>query len=88
MRGRGNLIDIHGGSPLRLLLLLSLNNASAWLFIHALYGRLIWRLSVVVLPALSLSGLFWGEALCLRALEAPGVAAPLNQLHGWLQLIQ
>ena len=85
---RSNLVAHHGGSPLLLLLLLALNNWSVWLCIHVLFGRLLWRWSAAAVPALALGGLVAGEGLCAVALQAPGVAAPLAQLHAWLRLVQ
>ena len=79
-----NIMTHHADSALALLLLITLNNASTWMCLAAIYGRMLLSWTAVALLACALASLPASEALCHRVLDVPGTAAPLARLHGWL----
>ena len=62
VHGRSNVMDHHGGSPLRMLLLMLLCNSAVWLCLYFLYARLLWVCSLVALPLAALPSVRTGLA--------------------------
>lgn len=74
-------MDHHGGSPLRLLLLLLGHTTALYNSLYALYARLFLPASAALLACMAATSLHQGERMCMRVLESPGVEAPLAELH-------
>ena len=78
----------HGGSPLRLLLLLLVCNSTLWTLIYSLHSRLLLRFSCLGLPAMAVLPLWASSRFCQRTLQSPGVHQPLADLYRLLSLAQ
>ena len=59
-----------------------------WVLLVLFYGHPVLPTSALLLSACALSSLATTQPLCARALEAPGIVAPLAQLYSFLNLAQ
>jgi hypothetical protein len=87
-RGGTNIFFHHGGSPLRLLGLLLACSHATWAFMFSVHSRLGYGFNCVVLPLAALLPLLTTESICYRVMQAPGVHAPLADLHTLLGATQ
>ncbi|PRW32914.1 hypothetical protein C2E21_8122 [Chlorella sorokiniana] len=87
LHGCVNAFETHGGSPLRLLGLLLL--CSHWLFgsLYFVTAQLSYSWSCLALPFIVALPVLTERSLCYKVLAAPGIEAPLAQLHGALQAV-
>lgn len=88
LHGLVNTIDHHGGSSLKLFVLLLGHTTALYGALAVLYTRLALPASGAVLGVMLLTSLLNGERMCRRVLESPGVEAPLADLHSLLGLAQ
>ena len=88
LHGGTDVQSHHGGSPLRLLLLLLVCNSALWTLIYSLHSRLLVRFSCVGLPALAVLPLWASSRFCQRTLQSPGIHPPLADLYRLLSLAQ
>ena len=87
-RGGTNVFLNHGDSPLRLLGLLLTCSHATWSFLYSVHGRVACGFNCVVLPLAVLLPLLTTESICYRVVQAPGVHAPLADLHTLLTTTQ
>ena len=83
------MLELAGGSPLRVVPLLIIGNSSLWVALYMLHARLLHPVNCIALPLLALPALAYSGRLCGRVLEAPGLREPLGvafQALDWLAL--
>jgi hypothetical protein len=87
-RGGTNVFIHHGGNPLRLLGLLLACSHATWSFLFSVHSRLGHGVNCLMLPLAALLPLLTTESVCHRVVQAPGVHAPLADLHTLLSATQ
>ncbi|PRW44947.1 squamosa promoter binding -like 5 [Chlorella sorokiniana] len=75
------LFSLHGGHPLRLLVLLAVANSSIWIMLTFTYARCALSSMRRVLPLLALQQLARSVPLCRCLLQTEGAAAPMRGLN-------
>ena len=87
-RGGTNIFFHHGDSPLRLLGLLLACSHAIWGPIYLLHNRIAAAAGFAALLLAALLPLLTAQSICHRLLLAPGILAPLADLHAVLGAIQ
>uniref|UniRef100_A0AAD5H9V7 Uncharacterized protein n=1 Tax=Chlorella ohadii TaxID=2649997 RepID=A0AAD5H9V7_9CHLO len=85
--GGTNVFLRHGGSPLRLLLLLFVGDFFPYGVLYHLSARLSFAWTRFALPLTVLLPLLKEQSICHRVVATPGIQAPLWGLHAVLQMV-
>ena len=68
--------------------LLLASSHAVWGFIYSVHARLAYGANCAILPLAALLPLLTTESVCHRVIQAPGVHAPMADLHTLLSAAQ